>query len=118
MELVPGFVQLLPPLASTMTAPTFDSLITVLTGWVFASRRTVTRMILAAGFFQADPHPGNLFVTRAGEIVLLDLLLVIGHHLRVGLPLLIFRRIVSLVSLHQVRSSLSQAMITSTAFRA
>jgi len=55
MELVPGFVQLLPPLASTMTAPTFDSLITVLTGWVFASRRTVTRMILAAGS-SADKH--------------------------------------------------------------
>lgn len=49
MELVPGFVQLLQPLASTMTAPTFDSLMTVLTGWVFASRRTVTRMILVAG---------------------------------------------------------------------
>jgi len=49
MELVPGFAQLLQPLASTMTAPTFDSLRTVLTGWVFASRRTVTRMILAAG---------------------------------------------------------------------
>jgi hypothetical protein len=32
-----------------MTAPTFASLTTVLTGWVFASRRTVTRMILAAG---------------------------------------------------------------------
>ncbi len=55
MELVPGFVQLLQPLASTMTAPTFDSLITVLTGWVFASRRTVTRMILAAGS-SADKH--------------------------------------------------------------
>jgi hypothetical protein len=55
MELVPGFLQLLQPLASTMTAPTFDSLITVLTGWVFASRRTVTRMILAAGS-SADKH--------------------------------------------------------------
>ncbi len=30
------------------------------------------RMILAAGFFQADPHPGNLFVTERGEIVVLD----------------------------------------------
>jgi hypothetical protein len=38
-----------------MTAPTFDSLITVLTGWVFASRRTVTQMILAAGS-SADKH--------------------------------------------------------------
>lgn len=32
-----------------MTAPTFVSLTTVLTGWVFAGRRTVTRMIVAAG---------------------------------------------------------------------
>jgi predicted unusual protein kinase regulating ubiquinone biosynthesis (AarF/ABC1/UbiB family) len=30
------------------------------------------RMILAEGFFQADPHPGNLFVTREGTLVLLD----------------------------------------------
>jgi ubiquinone biosynthesis protein len=30
------------------------------------------RMILAAGFFQADPHPGNLFVTPEGKIVVLD----------------------------------------------
>lgn len=49
MELVPGFVALLQGLSVTMTAPTFASLSTVLTGWVFASRRTVTRMILAAG---------------------------------------------------------------------
>lgn len=49
MELVPGFMVLLQGLSPTMTAPTFDSLLTVLTGWVFASRRTVTRMILAAG---------------------------------------------------------------------
>jgi len=30
------------------------------------------RMILAAGFFQADPHPGNLFVTQEGKIIVLD----------------------------------------------
>ncbi len=34
--------------------------------------RIYTRMILAAGFFQADPHPGNLFVQPDGRIVLLD----------------------------------------------
>lgn len=49
MELVPGFVQLLQPLATTMTAPTFQSFTTIVTGWVFANRRTVTRMILAVG---------------------------------------------------------------------
>jgi hypothetical protein len=49
MELVPGFGLLLQGLSATMTAPTFASLTTLLTGWVFASRRTVTRMILAAG---------------------------------------------------------------------
>ena len=49
MELVPGFVALLQGLSVTMTAPTFHSLTTVLTGWVFARRHTITRMILAAG---------------------------------------------------------------------
>jgi SRSO17 transposase len=49
MELVPGFVGLLQVLSTTMTAPTFASLTTVVTGWIFANRHTVTRMILAAG---------------------------------------------------------------------
>ncbi len=34
--------------------------------------RIYTRMILAAGFFHADPHPGNLFVRPDGRIVVLD----------------------------------------------
>ncbi len=55
MELVPEFTSVLQGLSATMTAPTFASLTTVLTGWVFAGRRTVTRMILAAGS-AADKH--------------------------------------------------------------
>ena len=34
--------------------------------------RVWVRMIMAEGFFQADPHPGNLFVTQSGRLVLLD----------------------------------------------
>jgi DDE superfamily endonuclease len=55
VEFVPGFALLLQGLSATMTAPTFTSLTTILTGWVFASRHTVTRMILAAGDL-ADKH--------------------------------------------------------------
>lgn len=49
MELVPGFAVLLQAVSGGMTAPTCESFVTIVTGWVFASRRTVTRMILAAG---------------------------------------------------------------------
>jgi hypothetical protein len=55
MELVPGFTVLLQPFASTMTVPSFESFTTIVVGWLFASRRTVTRMILAAGD-SADKH--------------------------------------------------------------
>ena len=48
MSLVPSFLDLLQPLSCLMTTPTFHSFLTVLTGWVFARRRTVTGMILAA----------------------------------------------------------------------
>lgn len=37
---------------------------TVLDAWV--------RMVLDAGVFQADPHPGNILVDDAGEVVVLD----------------------------------------------
>jgi hypothetical protein len=58
VELVPEFVALLQGLSATMTAPTFASLTTVLTGWIFASRRTVTGAILAAGS-AADKHSSS-----------------------------------------------------------
>jgi hypothetical protein len=55
MELVPGFMLIVQGLSATMTTPTFESFTTVLAGWIFAGRRTVTRMILAAGPL-ADKH--------------------------------------------------------------
>jgi hypothetical protein len=48
MSLVPSFVDLLQPLSCVMTAPSFNSFQTLLLGWIFAPRRTVTGMILAA----------------------------------------------------------------------
>ena len=48
MTLVSSFLELVQQLACVMPAPTFDTFVTVLTGWAFARRRTVTGMILAA----------------------------------------------------------------------
>jgi hypothetical protein len=55
VELVPGFEAILQPFALAMTAPTFHSFLTIAVGWTLAGRRTVTRMILAAGD-SADKH--------------------------------------------------------------
>ena len=49
MSLVPSFLDLLQPLSCVMTCPTFGSFVTLLTGWAFARRRTITGMLLAAG---------------------------------------------------------------------
>jgi len=47
MSLVSSFLDGLQQLSFVMTAPTFNSFATVLTGWVFARRRTVTGMLVA-----------------------------------------------------------------------
>lgn len=49
MELVTSFEVVLQSLATVMTAPSFQTWLTLVTGWVFARRRTVTQMIVAAG---------------------------------------------------------------------
>ena len=48
MNLVSTFVGFVQQVSAVMTQPTFQSFMIVLTGWVFARRRTVTGMILAA----------------------------------------------------------------------
>ena len=49
MPLVTSFLALVQPLAVVMTRPTFERFLTLLSGWVFARRRTVTGMLVAAG---------------------------------------------------------------------
>ena len=56
VSLVPSFLDLLQPLSCVMTCPTFDSFLTVVTGWVFARRHTVTGMILAADAVGTKHH--------------------------------------------------------------
>ena len=46
MTLVPSFLNVVQPLAAGMTAPSFSNFLTLVTGWVFATRRTVTAMIV------------------------------------------------------------------------
>ena len=49
MDLEPGFQELLQGLAPAMTSPSFASLCTIVSGWLFSGRGIVTRMIVAAG---------------------------------------------------------------------
>lgn len=56
MTLVPSFLDLLQPLSAVMTSPSFQSFQTLLLGWIFAPRRTVTGMILAADAVGTKHH--------------------------------------------------------------
>jgi hypothetical protein len=56
MSLVPSFLDVLQRLAVVMTLPTFDSFRLILSGWVFAPRRTITGMLLAAGALGRKHH--------------------------------------------------------------
>jgi hypothetical protein len=49
VQLVTSFEALLQSLSPVMTAPSFQTWLMLMAGWVFAPRRTVTRMIVAAG---------------------------------------------------------------------
>lgn len=49
MFLAASFAVILQELAVVMTVPSFENLVTVLTGWIFARRRTITGMLTATG---------------------------------------------------------------------
>jgi hypothetical protein len=56
MTLVSSFLEIVQQVSFVMTAPTFDTFVTVLTGWVFARRHTVTGAILAADAVGTKHH--------------------------------------------------------------
>lgn len=56
MALVPSFLELMQQVSFVMTVPTFNSFLTVVTGWVFARRRVITRMIEAADAVETKHH--------------------------------------------------------------
>jgi hypothetical protein len=56
LSLVPSFLALVQPLDWAMGAPSFRSFLTILTGWIFASRRTITGMLVAAGVAGTRHH--------------------------------------------------------------
>jgi hypothetical protein len=56
MILVSSFRELVQQVSFVMTVPTFTSFVTVITGWVFTRRRTVTGMILAADAIGTKHH--------------------------------------------------------------
>lgn len=56
MELVSSFQRVLQVLAMRMSAPSFESFIVLITGWIFTARRTVTGMIVAAGAQRTKHH--------------------------------------------------------------
>ena len=56
MTLLNSFVLVLQPLAAVMTCPSFENFQVLVAGWIFASRRTVTRMIMAAGAMELKHH--------------------------------------------------------------
>jgi hypothetical protein len=67
VSLVSSFAALLQELSPVLTAPSFDTFVTLLTGWVFARRRTVTRMIEAADAVGQKHHSSfhRLFASAA-----------------------------------------------------
>ncbi len=65
MTLVASFLAVIQPLSVVMTRPSFDNLVTVITGWIFARRRTVTGALVAAGAVGSKHHSAfhRLFAT-------------------------------------------------------
>jgi hypothetical protein len=75
MAFVAPFAHLVQHIALGMTLPSLQNLVIVLTGWLFAPRRTVTAMLVAAGAVGTKHHSAfhRLFASACWSLDLLGL---------------------------------------------
>jgi hypothetical protein len=86
MSLVASFVEIVQPLSWAMSTPVFTTFLTLLTGWIFAPRRTITGMIVAAGVAEQRHHAAFHRVFSAARWSLDQLGLIVFLLLKVLLP--------------------------------
>jgi len=86
MSLVTSFTQLVQSLSWAMSTPVFDRFLVVLTGWIFAPRRTLTGMLVAAGVAGQQHHAAFHRVFSAARWSLDQLGLLVFRLLRTLLP--------------------------------
>jgi hypothetical protein len=86
MSLVASFVEIVQPLSWAMSTPVFTTFLTLLTGWIFAPRRTITGMIVAAGVAEKRHHAAFHRVFSAAQWSLDQLGLIVFGMLKVLLP--------------------------------
>jgi hypothetical protein len=85
VTLVPSFLALVQPLGWAMGTPSFERFLTLLAGWIFAPRRTVSDMLVAAGVAGIRHHAGYYRLFSAARWSLDQLGLIV---FRILLPLL------------------------------
>lgn len=86
MSLVASFVELVQPVRWAMSASVFHRFMILLTGWIFAPRRTITGMLVAAGVAGQQHHAAFHRVFSAARWSLDQLGLIVFMLLRTLLP--------------------------------
>lgn len=86
MVLVASFTEIVQPLSWAMSTPVFARFMIVLTGWIFAPRRTITGMLVAAGVAGQKHHAAFHRVFSAARWALDPLGLIVFGLLRALLP--------------------------------
>jgi DDE superfamily endonuclease len=86
MSLVASFVEIVQPLSWAMSTPVFNRFVIVLTGWIFAPRRTITGTLIAAAVAGQQHHAAFHRVFSTARWSLDQLGLIVFQLLTVLLP--------------------------------